>query len=61
MGGVDMVQFFTDFKLADGTYDEAQVGQQGSDEYSVSLNNYTYNFVTEINLRSVTFQLIIYI
>lgn len=55
MGGVDMVQFFTDFKLADGTYDEAQVGQQGSDEYSVSLNYYTYNFVTESNLRSVTF------
>lgn len=51
MGGVDMIQFFTDFKLEDGTYDEAEVGQQGSEEYSVSLNNYTYNFVTESNLR----------
>ena len=60
MGGVDMVQFFADFKLQDGTYNEAEVGQQGSDEYSVSLNNYTYNFVTESNLRLVTFSLIIY-
>ena len=49
-----MIQFFTDFKLEDGTYDEAEVGQQGSEEYSVSLNNYTYNFVTESNLRLMT-------
>ena len=51
--GVDMVQYFTAFKLPDGTYNESEVGQRGLDQYSSSYNNYTYNFVSEENLRSV--------
>lgn len=51
--GVDIVQYFTDFKLPDGTYNESEVGQRGSDQYSSSYNNYTYNFISDANLRSV--------
>jgi hypothetical protein len=46
-----MVQFFTAFKLPDGTYNESEVGQLGSNQYSSSYNNNTYNFVSEANLR----------
>jgi hypothetical protein len=51
--GVDMVQYFTAFKLPDGSYNESEVGQLGLDQYSSSYNNYTYNFISEENLRSV--------
>ena len=51
LGGVDMVQFFTAFKLPDGTYNESEVGQLGSKQYSSSYNNHTYNFISETNLR----------
>ena len=53
LGGVDMVQFFTVFKLPDGSYNESKVGQQGSNLYSSVYNNYTYNFVSKANKRSV--------
>jgi hypothetical protein len=46
-----MVQFFTTFKLSDGTYNEEEVGQKGSEKYSSSYNNYTYYFLSEENLR----------
>ena len=46
-----MVQFFTTFKLPDGSYNESQVGQQGSGLYSSTYNNYTYNFISEANQR----------
>ena len=51
--GVDIVQYFTAFKLPDGTYNESEVGQRGSDQYSSSYNNYTYNFISDANLRLV--------
>jgi hypothetical protein len=53
LGGVDMVQFFTAFKLPDGSYNESEVGQQGSDLHTSVYNNYTYNFVSKANKRSV--------
>jgi hypothetical protein len=53
LGGVDMVQFFTAFKLPDGSYNESEVGQQGSDLLTSVYNNYTYNFVSKANKRSV--------
>ena len=46
-----MVQFFTAFKLPDGTYNESEVGQLGLDQYTSSYNNHTYNFISEINLK----------
>ena len=55
--GVDMVQYFTAFKLPDGTYNESEVGQLGLDQYSSSYNNYTYHFISEANLRSVVLRL----
>jgi hypothetical protein len=51
LGGVDMVQFFTAFKLPNGSYDESEVGQQGSDLYSSVYNNQTFYFVSEANKR----------
>jgi hypothetical protein len=53
LGGVDMVQFFTAFKLRDGSYNESEVGQHGSDLHTSVYNNYTYNFVSKANKRSV--------
>ena len=55
--GVDMVQYFTAFKLPDGTYNESEVGQLGLDQYSSIYNNYTYNFISEENLRLVALRL----
>jgi hypothetical protein len=48
-----MVQFFTAFKLPDGSYNESEVGQQGSDLHSSVYNNCTYYFVSEANKRFV--------
>jgi hypothetical protein len=53
MGALDMVQFFTAFKLPNGSYNESEVGQQGSELYSSVYNNYTYYFVSEANKRLV--------
>ena len=51
LGGVDMVQFFTTFKISDGIYNESEVGQLGSSRYSSTYGNYTYHFVSRKNLR----------
>jgi hypothetical protein len=53
LGGVDMVQFFTAFKLPDGSYNESEVGQRGSDLFSSVYNNQTFYFVSEENRRFV--------
>jgi hypothetical protein len=53
LGGVDMVQFFTAFKLPDGSYNESEVGQRGSDLYSSVYNNQTFYFISEENRRFV--------
>ena len=53
LGGVDMVQFFTTFKISDGVYNESEVGQHGSSDYSSVYGNYTYYFVSKQNLRCV--------
>jgi YHS domain-containing protein len=55
LGGVDMVQFFTAFKLPDGSYNESEVGQRGSDLFSSVYNNQTFYFVSEENRRFVQF------
>lgn len=44
LGGLDFVQYFTDFKNDDGTYDETLVGVQGSSSYSTVFNGYTFYF-----------------
>jgi hypothetical protein len=49
MGGLDVVQFFTTFKNADGTYDETQVGQRGSSAYVSVYGGYTYYFLSAEN------------
>lgn len=49
MGGLDMVQFYSTFKNEDGTYDETQVGQRGSVEYSSVHQEYTYYFLNAEN------------
>ena len=54
LGGVDMVQFFTAFKLPDGSYNESEVGQHGSELYSTTYNNYMYHFVSKGNQRFAT-------
>lgn len=53
MGGVDMVQFFTTYKLPDGTYNESRVGQRGLDQHSSIYNNYEYKFISDANKRFV--------
>ena len=51
LGGVDMVQFFTTFKISDGIYNESKIGQLGSSRYTSTYGNYTYHFVSRKNLR----------
>eukprot|EP01035_Chromulina_nebulosa_P021249 gene21249-27534_t len=49
LGGVDFVQYFTDFKLSDGTYNESKIGLLGSNEYQSVYNGYKFNFLTQTN------------
>jgi YHS domain-containing protein len=49
MGGLDFVVFFTQYKKDDGTYDEDQVGQKGTSEFSSVYNGYTYYFISAEN------------
>jgi YHS domain-containing protein len=49
LGGVDFVQYFTDFKLSEYSYDETKVGAVGSSEYQVTYKGYTFFFLSETN------------
>jgi YHS domain-containing protein len=49
LGGLDFVQYFTDFKNDDGTYDETQVGTIGSSSYTSTYNGYTFYFKSSDN------------
>ena len=49
LGGLDFVQYFVDFNLPDGTYNETQVGLQGYDNIYSVYQNFTYNFLTQQN------------
>lgn len=51
LGGLDFVQYFVDFKLPDGTYNETQVGLQGYDNIYSVYQNFTYNFLTQENKK----------
>ncbi len=49
MGGVDFVQYFTAFKIADGTYNESEVGVVGSSEFTSYHDGYFYYFTSQAN------------
>jgi len=49
LGGVDVVQYFTDFKLADGTFNETEVGVAGSSAYASVYNDFTFYFKSAAN------------
>ena len=46
LGGVDIVQYFTDFKLPDGTYNESQVPSVGLDTLTSSYGNFQFKFIS---------------
>lgn len=50
LGGVDFVQYFTDFKLPDGTYNESKIGLVGSAEFQAQFNEFTFYFLSQKNL-----------
>ena len=49
LGGLDFVQYFTDFKLEDSTYDESQIGSKGDDDIYSMYKGFKYNFLTNDN------------
>jgi len=49
LGGVDFVQYFTDFSSPDGSYDETQTGVVGSSSYQTTYNGYTFYFLSQTN------------
>lgn len=49
MGGLDFVQYFTDFKISDGVYNESKIGEMGSSNYTSELNGYTFYFLSSTN------------
>ena len=49
MGGLDFVQYFTDFKNEDGSYDETQVGSVGDSSISSTYAGFKYYFLSETN------------
>ncbi len=49
LGGVDFVQYFTTFKLDDGSYNETNVGLVGSEYFNSTWNNYLYYFLSQDN------------
>ena len=51
LGGVDVVNYFTAYKNADGTYDESKVGVAGSKDFSASYMGYNFYFVSEENKK----------
>lgn len=51
LNGLDFVQFFTEFKLLNHTYNESAIGTVGLPQYSYVFNNYTFFFKSNHNLR----------
>ena len=51
LGGLDVVQYFTDLSLGDGLYNESCVGSVGKDKFQYSYKNFTFLFLTKENLR----------
>jgi YHS domain-containing protein len=49
LGGVDFVQYFTDFALPDGTYNESNTGKVGLSTISSTVGNFVTYFLTEDN------------
>ena len=49
LGGLDFVQYFVDFKLDDGSYNETQIGIKGQNKIYSVYNNFTYNFLSQEN------------
>lgn len=49
LNGLDFVQFFVEFKIAEGVYNETEMGVAGSAEYSYVYHNYTFLFKSNEN------------
>ena len=49
LGGLDFVQYFTEFKNDDGTYDETSIGEVGSSDYSSVYDGFTFYFKSSAN------------
>lgn len=49
MGGVDFVEYFTTYKLSDGTFDETAGGEIGQQSINSSYNEYTFQFLNHAN------------
>ena len=49
LGGLDFVQYFTEFKNDDGTYDETSIGEVGSSDYSSVYDGFTFYFKSSTN------------
>lgn len=49
MAGLDVVQYFTTFRQADGSYDESRVGMIGYPRFEVTYYNYKFNFISKEN------------
>lgn len=49
--GIDFVQYFTEFKLSTGMYNESRVGTLGSSSYQYVYNGYTFLFKSEENQK----------
>jgi len=52
LGGVDVVQYWTDFKISDGVYNESRVGTLGSPNYISIYSGYQFNFVSADNQQT---------
>jgi YHS domain-containing protein len=48
-GGVDFVQYYTDFRLPDGTYNESETGKVGLSTINSTVGKYITYFLTEDN------------
>lgn len=48
-GGIDFVQYFTDFKLPNGEYNESETGQVGYSSISSTVGSYKVYFLSEKN------------
>lgn len=49
LNGLDFVQYFEEFKISDGVYNESEIGVAGTEEYSYVYNNYTFLFKSNEN------------
>jgi YHS domain-containing protein len=49
LGGLDFVQYFTTFQLADGSYNESNIGEIGSADYSSTYDGFNYLFLSQEN------------